>query len=54
MSDINPSIEIETISGIVANFDWELIKQTITKEDITLVIRKEISSAGKISSSPAD
>ena len=54
MSDINPSIEIETISGIVANFDWELIKQTITKEDITLVIRKEISPAGEITPPPAD
>ena len=54
MPGIDPSIKIRTISDVVANFDWEVIKQTITKEDITLVIRKEISPAGEITPPPAD
>lgn len=54
MAGIPASTEVEQIRGVVANFDWKLIKQEITETDITLTIKKTISPAGEISSSPAD
>lgn len=54
MLDVAPSIEIEKVSGILANFEWKLVKQEITEEDITLTIKKAISPAGEITPPPAD
>lgn len=44
MAGTPASIEVEQISGVIANFDWKLIKQEITETDITLTIKKTIKA----------
>lgn len=47
--DLEPTLEIKRIENLIINFGWELIKQEITDDNITLKIRKVI----KPESSPA-
>jgi hypothetical protein len=54
MLDVAPSIEIEKVSGILANFGWKVVKQEITETDVVLTIKKTISPAGEITPPPAD
>ena len=35
-------IEVNKINSVLANFDWKLIKQEITEQDIVLTIHKVI------------
>ena len=54
MEGVDTTIDISTISGVIANFGWKLIKQEITEKDIVLTIKKVISPAGEITHPPAD
>jgi len=40
MQRVDPTTEISTISGVLSNFGWKVVKQTITEQDVTLVITK--------------
>jgi len=40
MPRVDPTIRIQQISGVLSNFGWKVVKQTITEQDVTLVITK--------------
>lgn len=41
MPDLNPTLEIERIRNLIVNFDWQITKQKIEADEITLTIVKE-------------
>jgi hypothetical protein len=47
MAGVDPTTDIRMITGVFNTFGWELLKQTITKEDMTLVIWKKLIPAPK-------
>lgn len=44
MEDVIPAIEVETIKGVVANFNWKVVKQEITETDILVTIKKLVKA----------
>lgn len=40
MPGLDSTLEIERIKNLIINFNWEIIKQEITDDNITLKIRK--------------
>lgn len=42
MPKLIPTVEVETIRNVVANFDWTILKQEITPTEIKLTIQKVI------------
>lgn len=42
MASVDSTLEIERIKNLIINFNWEIIKQEITEDNITLKIRKSI------------
>ena len=45
MATVDSTLEIERIKNLIINFGWELIKQEITEDNITLKIRKPIPAS---------
>jgi len=43
MAGLEPRLEVERIKNLIINFDWNVTKQKITDDEITLTITKEIS-----------
>jgi len=43
MAALEPTLEIERIKNLIVNFSWNVTKQKITDDEITLTITKEIS-----------
>lgn len=42
MAGLEPTLEVERIKNLIVNFNWNVIKQKITDDEITLTITKEI------------
>ena len=54
MQRIDPTIEIQKISGILSNFSWKLVKQEITEQEVTLTITKPLLPLPEVSDHKAD
>jgi len=48
MSRLDVTPEIDTLSNVISNFGWKIIKREITEEDVVLTIKKIISPPGEI------
>jgi len=40
MPKVDPALQVQQIEGVLSNFGWKVVKQTITEQDVTLVITK--------------
>jgi len=45
MPDMVPTLEIERVVNLVGAFDWKLLKQEITEDQIVLTITKSKTSS---------
>jgi len=54
MPRVDPTIEIQKIRGVLSNFSWNLVKQVITEQEVTLTITKDIPSLPEDSDHEAD
>lgn len=43
MAGLEPTLEIERIRNLIVNFNWEVTKQKISDDEITLTITKKKS-----------
>jgi hypothetical protein len=43
MSDYESTFEVERIRNLITNYGWEITKQKIQEDEITLTIVKEVS-----------
>jgi len=45
MSNMEPTLEIERVTNLVGAFDWKLVKQEITENEIVLTISRPKKSS---------